>query len=1315
MTLEQLIELYIMRKNNQCYEYLDYLRECNHILPASDYQCSDGLAPPLSSIADQAPIYYTLVQPKFASEKNPVPLIIITPDLCQTVSRTYREPEVIYYVTQGFAVACPSYRGGYRPVKNPDDKSVLTQSIIDELKAWEEKAKGKYHIFGPQDVHALVLHLRNMPTIRQDKTFLCGTGHGALINSHLLAQVKAGKFENVYSGAQLTSGSDYPLAKDLPNNLPVLISHSVQDKKAPFLATQSFMKSMLLIQKRAQEQEEKKHNQVQIFVSKSGDDHLLDRGLKIENTQTEAYQELYRYLAISTRFIHEVTDTSEFKAEPPMEQLKRLYANDSDLAELTERLKKLAPSQYRDLDVEGLVELYILQKDYHKKVDSPSNFVSKFLSILAHHRVSSSDELAPPLASVMPAQPQIPFVLYKPASATADQPRPLIIHTHGGPEVYYNLNNPHAEIAYYLAQGFVVVCPNYRGSTPYVSPNADITLSELEKWQSKAESKYHLLGPEDIHAVAMHMRKMPYVRQDKIFLRGMSFGSFINAHLLAQVKTGKFENIYSGAQLTSGLDYPVPEDMPTNIPIMIAHAINDPITSFQEAQLFMRKMLLVQHLAMEKGQTRNYIQTFVSEVGDHHLIDTDLKLEAKDSSSYLELRRFLEISARFIHDITDTGEFKAEAPLDQLNRLEAKDRVMILAQSYAQTMSLNDQINFSSAFETKAEVRDVDDEEKHILVKRTAVLSPTQAHLKLVLGEGYSGILKQDLELFLGQHFKPRKWNQVEEIWEELGQDMLQDTPFMNQIMAMLEHEIAFLAEHPDYMVIYHAGEQAALQLYSFITIWKNMLRGDFRCSHEVLNEMRVFDFMTQSFDDIQVFLYKMRQQKGTVKDSSLNFNHLPGFPDRALACNPALTSNYHTTASCSLVWYFTADRYGARLEVPFINEIKTLLRSLGIFTEERLKRYVRHFDRDQQALLYQGKHQSVMQQIYLPYTMANEKAYLCQIWGEEFTQTQLPFDLSQPSSLQAFRQDPFVFEGLLKTHKKTFINFGNVPDFGENNFKYSTLIQMRYLHRQHPQVPIKTYIRQHSLFKPFWQSLENLAREDFADFVVIGGAIPCSLMNGAENAHLRLRTQLKLSSQSIFSENVLHIIFLQQKELYSGLVENPRKEIYGDILKLSKEDKVKLQEQLGDLRFKGPHRMRLFQLCRYLKGYTYYDLLMEAAQATILNKANHPPRAKQYLQENYELLVSYIERFSTSISVSEEYLSGNAYHDLKQIINDSVSKHQYTDHQFFQADPNHPAIDNILFGLELRLAINSFLDYASMAKERGYGHDVSTRLKMSY
>lgn len=121
------------------------------------------------------------------------------------------------------------------------------------------------------------------------------------------------------------------------------------------------------------------------------------------------------------------------------------------------------------LTIEELTQLLIEQKDHHRASPEEweglrvSPFAKHIKKIFKDNDVKAYWDFAPAQFS---GQPRIPVVVFQPKQARSNSPAPLIVHVHGGPKVHITPHTLHAEIAYFLSHGFVVVAPNFRGSTP---------------------------------------------------------------------------------------------------------------------------------------------------------------------------------------------------------------------------------------------------------------------------------------------------------------------------------------------------------------------------------------------------------------------------------------------------------------------------------------------------------------------------------------------------------------------------------------------------------------------------------------------------------------------------------------------------------------------------------------------------------------------------------------------------------------------------------------------------------------------------------
>jgi len=933
-----------------------------------------------------------------------------------------------------------------------------------------------------------------------------------------------------------------------------------------------------------------------------------------------------------------------------------------------------------------LIELYILQKEYHeagKEKKFKELYDRKLESLLGDKPFSREYMLADPINT---RQPKIPFVLFKPNNLTARKPAPLIIYTHGGPNVYFYKEYNHADIEYHLSKGYVVACPNYRGSTDH--PDLAKKTEWLE-WKAKAEGLYHVYGPEDVYAVTEYMLQMPYVDKTNVFLRGGSFGSFINAHLLAQIKKGKYKNIYKGAHFSGGVNFPSELDMPDDMHILITHGEKDDIAPPEDAKLFAKGLLLNQ-LAIQKNDSRTSctIQTFFSSTGNHHLIDANLSIDSdKSSQSYKDLARYLELKTTFIDNLVETGKYITERAKTQL--------VTIDGENYN-----------GNKLEQEVSITQIRREE-YLEESKVKTYGPTMALLKIYLKETFTGNPERDLTVFLRDYFRPHKFETDSEILDDAGNEMLSNKMFFNQLIEMVKNEEKYLKSNPEYMVMYHAAENNVLQIYSFINVWKQIFMQQKIGTLPIINDMRIYNFIKNSFDNIDIFLAKMH--KNEHKYPNKVFNNLPGFQERAISCNPSLISNAHSTASCSLWWYFNS-KNNERLNTKEI--ITSFLKILEIDSEDLIERYLDVF----KEFLIEGENSTennaLMQQIFVPYEIAKKRAYMCQLWGEEFEANEL--NLKKTEIMKELISDPLNFEFCFRQpkNKDSVTNFHKTPEFGEEyaNFRYSGLLQVRYLSGC-DNTPTFSYFRNIEHHNNFVKKLSNLISEDFNRCLSSNVAIPKSIFGET----------ILLSQRKEYN---LEVIFQQQKQLYQGLVENPKPSDYSDIVKSSKEEKIILQGRLSkEPKMNTSNIVFLYSLCRYLKGYTYFDILDEALRKATIESENYnllkeSNPFKKIILDKYNESISFIKKFSTPDSIdtaSCRDISSSIYARIREILYNSLKSFAFKDSEYSFFNPEPRYLEEYLWELEKSMAIECVLRNARLAKEKINGHKIDYRLEHVY
>lgn len=951
-------------------------------------------------------------------------------------------------------------------------------------------------------------------------------------------------------------------------------------------------------------------------------------------------------------------------------------------------------------------------------------YLTEFERLLPEESYTKTNLLAPNLFANQPAIPYVLFIPNLPETAHSNQ-NTLIVHTHGGPNVYFDKDTKHAEIAYFLSKGYMVACPNYRGSTGYPEEYEEGKLA----WQAikdEADGKYALYGPEDVYTVTKDvLARQPHL--SSVFLRGGSFGSYINAHLLAGIKAGKFERLYQGVHLSGGVHYPPARDL-ADIAILISHGVQDDIAPFNEARFFMEKMLLKDiHHHIQDPHLGHLVQTFIAAKGDHHLIEAKVTREDKDAPAYLELKQYLSLAVGFIDNLANHQSFTVEEPLEQLSQMLRTEQAPL------KEHDLDTVIEKKIQAYQYAELRRLSEKKQNTEIHPLPVLAhpnvdkphgPTLALLKLYLKETYTGNIEQDLITYLRYQFKPLDWDNLDKVViEDAGEQILKNGAFVKHLVEMIQYEEQFLADHPKHVVLYHAAETNSLYLYSFINIWKNILQGKLVGQLSTIQDMRLFEYIKKSFNDIEIFLLRMNR----LREEETPFNYTEGFNERAIACNPTLISYAHSTSSCSLWWYYKAK---SNTRAPIEDFLIDFFNILGISSKERINRYKHLFEHWQKL---HSQEQALMQQIFLPLSLAKKTTYLCQFWGEEFKKNSL--GLSSPAVIKQLVDDAEHFETSLRLNKDAFTNFGEL-NFGEANklFNYAGTIQARYIHAYPKLCHIQSYFRSPRQHQQFVEALSQLIYEDFSDYLSQGKRIPKCIIKKADLAKREIcvseesgirfykRPLSVITPIRFFKEKTdiaEELLLKQQYNLFLGLVQNPDKSSYGKITKVTQETREKLQVRLSaklkakELGFMTK-RVSLYSLCIYLKGYTYFNLLDEMATGI---KLTSPPatslfneqKIKQLMQANYNRFMKLVKTYSIPASVDIALCSAD-YEFLQTMvrrIKSYTARDAFNLERFDYFQPEEGVCyPSYLFNLELNNMVASFMHYARLAKEKYYGYD---------
>ena len=110
----------------------------------------------------------------------------------------------------------------------------------------------------------------------------------------------------------------------------------------------------------------------------------------------------------------------------------------------------------------------------------------------------------------------------------SDSPRPLIAYLHGGPHMAA-INQFSVEFAAFLAQGYDIVIPNYRGSFSYGKPFLDALIG-----------KAGIIDVADCHACVL--KAIDQLKPNKVLAYGGSHGGFLTGWLLGDFKYNAIYN-----------------------------------------------------------------------------------------------------------------------------------------------------------------------------------------------------------------------------------------------------------------------------------------------------------------------------------------------------------------------------------------------------------------------------------------------------------------------------------------------------------------------------------------------------------------------------------------------------------------------------------------------------------------------------------------------------------------------------------------------------------------------------------------------------
>jgi dipeptidyl aminopeptidase/acylaminoacyl peptidase len=115
---------------------------------------------------------------------------------------------------------------------------------------------------------------------------------------------------------------------------------------------------------------------------------------------------------------------------------------------------------------------------------------------------------------------QVPALLYRPTGGS--DPQPAVLFIHGGPNWLTQITW-YPFLQYMVSQGWVVLAPNYRGSTGYG-----------REWQLASRFDFGGVDTADVVAGAEFLRQQGIADGDKIALTGRSWGGYLTMSCLTR-------------------------------------------------------------------------------------------------------------------------------------------------------------------------------------------------------------------------------------------------------------------------------------------------------------------------------------------------------------------------------------------------------------------------------------------------------------------------------------------------------------------------------------------------------------------------------------------------------------------------------------------------------------------------------------------------------------------------------------------------------------------------------------------------------------
>jgi len=136
----------------------------------------------------------------------------------------------------------------------------------------------------------------------------------------------------------------------------------------------------------------------------------------------------------------------------------------------------------------------------------------------------------------------VPAYLYRPKGAGGQDPLPAIIWIHGGPTSQWH-DSFHAQVQFFVQEGFVVLMPNIRGSSGYGKDYEELN-----------QGCWGHCDLEDVEAGADYLKALPYVDGDNLGIQGSSYGGIMSM-AAAAFAPGLFQAAISQGGYADWIDF----------------------------------------------------------------------------------------------------------------------------------------------------------------------------------------------------------------------------------------------------------------------------------------------------------------------------------------------------------------------------------------------------------------------------------------------------------------------------------------------------------------------------------------------------------------------------------------------------------------------------------------------------------------------------------------------------------------------------------------------------------------------------------------